>query len=211
MELFTAQDFQVFEIASFARRMEAIRGRVRPKLAAIGDALAPDLAGLVDRPVYAHVAKHARRTVNPPDDTWVALGPDRRGYKKDIHFKVVVSRHCVRLLFEVGPEYYAKDEWALGWRREVGNLAGSFPARPRLGWFRNEHDEEPQKPLSGKVEELKALSQALGGREGQLVIGRRLGEAEILSMTEARFRRAALGTFRSLAPLFSIHELRRAS
>jgi uncharacterized protein YktB (UPF0637 family) len=54
------------------------------------------------------VARHARRTVNPPDDTWVAFAPDRRGYKKHCHFKVAVSRNAVRFLFDVGPEHADK-------------------------------------------------------------------------------------------------------
>src|SRR5690606_33022218 len=101
---FTERDFRVFDIPGFQERMTAIGQRIRPKLADIGEALAPEIAGLVDRPVWAHVARRARRTVNPPDDTWVAFAGDRRGYKKDAHFKVAVSRGALRLLFELGPE-----------------------------------------------------------------------------------------------------------
>ena len=100
MELFTASDFKVFDIQGFNERMAAIMLKIRPKLTSMGETLAPKVSTLVDRALFVHVAKHARRTVNPPDDTWAALGPDQRGYKKDVHFKVAVSRHCVRFLFE---------------------------------------------------------------------------------------------------------------
>src|SRR5688572_27122353 len=109
MDLFTSEDFKVFDIPDFGNRMNAIRSAIRPKLAVIGNALVPKVAALVDHPLHVHVAKHARRTVNPPDDTWAALAQDSRGYKKDVHFKIAVSRHCVRFLFEVGPEYYEKE------------------------------------------------------------------------------------------------------
>ena len=36
---------------------------------------------------YPHVAKHARRSVNPPKDTWVAFATSKRGYKMLPHFK----------------------------------------------------------------------------------------------------------------------------
>ena len=77
--------------------MQQIHTRLRPKLEALGHSLLPGVSRATGSPAYAHVARHARRTVNPPDDTWVAFGPDLRGYKKHPHFKVAVSRHCVRL------------------------------------------------------------------------------------------------------------------
>src|SRR6185369_10369555 len=105
MELFIPGDFKVFDLQAFHDRMGAIMLKIRPKLTSMGEALAPKVSQIVDRPLFVHVAKHARRTVNPPNDTWAAMGADQRGYKKDVHFKVAVSRHCVRLLFEAGPEY----------------------------------------------------------------------------------------------------------
>src|SRR6059036_18208 len=99
MELFTSADFKIFDIAAFHERMGSILMKIRPKLTSIGETLAPKVSELVDRPLFVHVAKHARRTVNPPDDTWAAFGRDPRGYKKDVHFKVAISRHCVRFLF----------------------------------------------------------------------------------------------------------------
>lgn len=85
---FTAADFDVFTIPGFEPRMTALKAQVRPKLEAIGAEVAPRLAALVGAPMYPHVAKHMRRTVNPPDDTWVAFSPNARGYKAHPHFQV---------------------------------------------------------------------------------------------------------------------------
>lgn len=207
MDLFTAQDFRVFGIAGFEDRMRALRSRVRPKLAAIGEDLAPAVASIVDRPIHPHVAKHARRTVNPPDDTWVALGGDKRGYKKDVHFRVAVSRNCVRFLFEVGPDYYDKTEWALQWRRDMGLVGEVLGGGRRLGWFRDEHDEEPAALLAGlSGPALLDLGKELTRRrDGQLVLGRRVDLKDALGMSSASFRRAALTTFKSLGPLFALN------
>src|SRR5690625_4597306 len=38
--------------------------------------------------MYTHIARHARRTVNPPDDTWVAFSSSKRGYKMLPHFQL---------------------------------------------------------------------------------------------------------------------------
>ena len=102
---FTAKDFLVFAIPDFAGRMAAIKKQIQPKLFALAEEISPKLKVVAGSDIFFHVAKHMRRTVNPPDDTWVAFGPEKRGYKKTQHFKVAISLHCVRFLFEVGPEF----------------------------------------------------------------------------------------------------------
>ena len=210
MELFTAKDFKVFEISGFHERMGAIAASVRPKLAGIGEELAPKLAGMIDQPLFVHVAKHARRTVNPPDDTWAAIGAGRRGYKKDVHFKVAVSRNCVRLLFEVGPEYYDKSEWALKWNRDIKEIAEAVRSKRNLAWFKDEHDEDPEAVLSEwSLDELGSLARELTRRKnGQLVVGRRIDRKELLQMKPAQFKRIALNTFKPVSGLFSLHDQR---
>lgn len=208
--LFDRQDFGAFDVTGFEERMHAIREHLRPRLMEIGETLADPISALVDQPVYPHVARHARRRVNPPDDTWVAFGPDRRGYKKDVHFKVAISRNCVRLLFEVGPEYYDKPSWARSWKRDFRSLKESLQSGDDLGWYQDEHDETPQCLLrSLSAAQLRELGQEpVRRRDGQLVIGRRLGESTVLGMKEAAFERAVVGTFRSTAPLFGLHDRR---
>lgn len=208
MELqgFAARDFRVFDLPGFAERMAAIRGQVRPKLEALGAALAPEVARLAGTAIHAHVARHARRTVNPPDDTWVAFGPDRRGYKKAPHFKVAISRHCVRFLFELGPELAAKAEWAEAWRREAARLRRTLGRTRDLGWFRNEHDEEPAAPLVDlDVEGWRRLADVLTRtRDGQLVLGRRVEAAEAARWDGCQYARAARETFGALRDCFRL-------
>lgn len=202
--IFAASDFRVFEIPDFAGRMRAIAQQVRPKLTALGEALSTGIGRLVGAPVFAHVAKHARRTVNPPEDTWVAFGPDRRGYKKHVHFKVAISRNCARLLFEVGPEHQDKRGWAAQWERRAGELAAILGRASGIGWFKDEHDEDPAAPVKDVgQEQFRALLRDLSRRrDGQLVLGRRLSSAEVAAMTPQAFEKAALDTFRALAPLY---------
>ena len=120
---FNASDFKVFDLQGFLPRMAAIRGQIRPKLEALGQELVTTMARATGGEAYAHVAKHARRTVNPPDDTWVAFGPDKRGYKKSCHFKVAISRHSVRSLLAAGPEYAEKKKWGRAWKKWSRALA----------------------------------------------------------------------------------------
>ena len=201
---FTANDFRVFEIPDFAGRMRAIREQVRPKLTALGESLAPHISRLIKGEVFPHVAKHARRTVNPPEDTWVAFGPDRRGYKKHTHFKVAVSKNCVRYLFEVGPEHEDKRGWARRRERRPADLIAIVKRGQDIGWFKNEHDEDPAASAgeAGPAEIRMMLGELTRRRDGQLVLGRRLSRAEVAGMTAEAFQKAALEVFRVLAPLY---------
>jgi uncharacterized protein YktB (UPF0637 family) len=186
---FNNADFKVFDVQGFRPRMEEIKSRIRPKLEAIGHSLVPAVSRATGGPAFPHVAKHARRTVNPPDDTWVAFGPDTRGYKKHCHFKVAVSRHCVRFLFEVGPEHDDKKRWATAWKRSAGRL-GPVLRRVRA-------DLAPEQ-LAELADEL------LRTRDGQLVLGRAVSADEAARWTEAQYRNAAQEAFRALAPLYRL-------
>jgi len=85
---FDRSAFDTFHIHGLDDRMTAIKERIQPNFRAIGEAVSPDLTMLLGEDVHVHIARHARRTVNPPNDTWMAFSPDKRGYKKHPHFQV---------------------------------------------------------------------------------------------------------------------------
>src|ERR1700686_5169333 len=88
---FTPTDFAVFNIQGFSARMQEIYTRVRPKLMRPGDELAPELSRKLHLEFFPHVAKHARRTVNPPAETWAAFGPSPKGYKRYGYLALCIS------------------------------------------------------------------------------------------------------------------------
>ncbi|ASI36349.1 hypothetical protein A0126_12400 [Exiguobacterium sp. N4-1P] len=85
---FTKEAFEAFEIEGLENRMEAIRERIQPVFRQIGAEVSPDLTVNLAEDMYVHIAQHARRKVNPPNDTWMAFSPNKRGYKKHPHFQV---------------------------------------------------------------------------------------------------------------------------
>lgn len=87
-EGFTQSDFETFHIDGLEPRMQAIQNRIQPKFSAIGNVLTEDLSAMVGSEMYLHIAKHRRRTVNPPQDTWLAIAGNKRGYKKHPHFQI---------------------------------------------------------------------------------------------------------------------------
>jgi uncharacterized protein YktB (UPF0637 family) len=203
---FTASDFKVFDIPGFKPRMEAIKTRIRPKLEAAGRDLLADVTRVGGGEAFIHVARHARRTVNPPDDTWVAFALDKRGYKKHCHFKVAVSRGAVRFLFEAGPELADKKRWAAAWKRHTPQLVPVLRRAKGLAWFKNEHDEEPAAVLTDlPAEDVARLGEELvRRRDGQLVLGRAVPAAEAARWAARDYARAARETFHLLAPLYKL-------
>lgn len=85
---FSQAAFDVFAIDGLDARMDKIKSEIRPSFELLGQHLAPALSALTGDEMFTHIAKHARRTVNPPKDTWVAWAADKRGYKKHPHFQV---------------------------------------------------------------------------------------------------------------------------
>ena len=147
-----------------------------------------------------------RRTVNAPDDTWVAFAADKRGYKKHCHFKVAVSRGAVRFLFEAGPEHAGKKKWIAAWKRHAPKLVPVFRRAKGLAWFKNEHDETPSAILSDlSAEEIAHLAdELLRTRDGQLVLGRMVKAEEAARWKPVDYGRAAREIFCLLAPLYRL-------
>lgn len=85
---FKREDFDTFTIDGLDERMKAIQTRIQPKFQEMGLELVDYIAAQVGNEMYLHIAKHARRTVNPPKDTWLAIADNKRGYKKHPHFQI---------------------------------------------------------------------------------------------------------------------------
>jgi uncharacterized protein YktB (UPF0637 family) len=203
---FTESDFKIFDLEGFAPRMEAIRSRILPKLEAAGRELLPDVSRIAGGEAFPHVARHARRTVNPPDDTWVAFGSDKRGYKKYCHFKLAVSRGAVRFLFEAGPEHADKKRWFAAWKRDAPKLVPVLRRSEGLAWFKNEHDETPAALLADlSPEDVTRLGEQLvRTRDGQLVLGRGVSTKQAATWKPADCLNAARETYHVLAPLYRL-------
>lgn len=117
------REFAIFTIEGFAERMSGIRSYIQPKLRALGERLQAHVGRLYGEPCYAHVAKHMRRKVNPPPETWVAFSPSHRGYKQFCHYAFVVSRDGVHARLIVKSESPNRAAMAERLRKAARELA----------------------------------------------------------------------------------------
>ncbi|MFH1809678.1 MAG: DUF1054 family protein [Pseudomonadota bacterium] len=104
MAVFNRDDLAVFSIPEPEARISAIEGRLDPKLQSLGHELIDELAVRTGEELHAALAVHTRKKKTPPDETWLALGPGARNYKKEPFFAVGVSLNAVHVRVQVREE-----------------------------------------------------------------------------------------------------------
>ena|GEM_PF-27228 len=86
--MFTEKEFAAFEVAGLDERMAVIRAQIQPIFQELDTYFAEQLAPELGTELFVHIAQHRRRTVYPPENTWSALSPNKRGYKMQPHFQL---------------------------------------------------------------------------------------------------------------------------
>ena len=124
---FTDTDFNVFTIEGLEYRMDALKTNIRPKLEFLGNHFSPTLSSMLGEEIYPHVAKHARRTINPPNDTWVAFSVNSRGYKMLPHFQIGLWGTHLFIWFAIIYEAPRKVEFAQTLQMNLNKIYSSIP------------------------------------------------------------------------------------
>lgn len=124
---FTQADFDVFTIPGLESRMAALIRHVRPKLTDLGGQVKPLLSSLCGEEMHPHVARHARRTINAPNDTWVAWANSRKGYKAYPHFQVGLFSSHLFIQFAIIYESNHKETFADHAEKQLTKLRNEIP------------------------------------------------------------------------------------
>ncbi|QTH46042.1 DUF1054 domain-containing protein [Cohnella sp. LGH] len=198
---FEDKDFEVFEIEGLEARMEALIARVRPKFHQLGERMTPFLTEACGEEMFTHVAKHARRTVNPPNDSWVAFAPNKRGYKAHPHFQIGLWSTHVFVQFAVIYECPSKDQFAERALAELSSIRGSVPS----SYVWSKDHMVPTGLVHGDLadDELKELFTRLKTvKAAELTCGIHIQRGDPLLADGEAFMKRAEDTFRTLLPLY---------
>ncbi len=196
---FRAEDFAVFKIEGFSERMERIYDRVRPRLIRLGGELAPELARTQHLEFFPHVAKHARRTVNPPPETWVAFGPSPRGYKRYGYLALCISAAGLHARAVVKSEADRRGEMANRIRESAPRLIKDFKGARLAQYDKWSFTELPAgEPASASA--FGAMADALDKKTGGIDVGFGWNMREAIRLDRAE----VIDAFRELAPLYRI-------
>jgi uncharacterized protein YktB (UPF0637 family) len=194
---FTAVDFEVFKVEGFSERMQQIYEHVRPKLIRLGDELAPELARRLHMEFFPHVAKHARRTVNPPPETWAAFGPSPKGYKRYGYLALCISGAGLHARTVVKAEADHRPEMAQIIKAHTEQLIKDFKGTKIAHYDKWDFHELPPEEPAGK-ELFAALNGALSKKTGGIDVGFGWNVKQALKLDRAEM----LEAFRELEPLY---------
>ncbi|KRG11972.1 YktB family protein [Lederbergia galactosidilytica] len=197
---FEQQDFDTFLIHGLDERMEAIQERIQPKFREIGDTLAADLSAMIGSEMFLHIAKHARRTVNPPQDTWLAIAANKRGYKKHPHFQVGLFDDHVFIWLAFIYELPNKDKMAQNFLDHLKMVHETIPADYMISQDHMKKDAAPLHDLDLE----KILTRFRDVKKAEFLIGKHIAPTDPLLKDGDRFLAFTKETFESLVPLYHL-------
>ena len=169
---FNEEAFKVFEVDGLAERMAALDTYVRPQLHALGDHFADYLETVTGEQFYPHVAKHARRTVNPPKDTWVAIATNQRGYKMMPHFQIGLFEDHLFVMYGMMHEDKNKAQDVEVFEKNMDTLM-NLPADFQISLDHTKPDKSKISHLSTEDVE-KGISRAKNVKKGEFFVARSL-------------------------------------
>jgi uncharacterized protein YktB (UPF0637 family) len=196
---FKPYDFEVFSVEGFNERMSQIYEHVRPKLIKLGDELAPELARKLKMEFFPHVAKHARRTVNPPPETWAAFGPSPRGYKRYGYLALCISGAGLHARVVVKSEADRRGAMAAGLIKNLSELVRAFRGTRLIRYDNWDFHRLPQ-GLVADSDLFKELAGRLQKKTGGIDVGFGWNVRESLRLERAEL----LDAFRELEPLYRV-------
>lgn len=198
---FDASDFDVFSIPGLEPRMEALIARVRPKLTRLGELLAPELSALAGAELFPHVAKHARRTVHPPEDTWVAWAANKKGYKMLPHFQVGLFGTHLFAQFAIIYESPNKTVFARALSAELDAVRRTVPDDYR--WSTDHTRPETTAHGDMSAEAFAAMADKLARlKNAEAMVGIRVDRGDPLLQDGAALYETIYRTFETLMPLY---------
>ncbi|MBI0578339.1 DUF1054 domain-containing protein [Neobacillus cucumis] len=200
---FTNEDFDVFLIEGLEARMEALKETIRPKLEFLGQYFSPLLAALTGDEMYVHVAKHARRTINPPKDTWVALANNARGYKMLPHFQIGLWNTHLFIWFAVIYESPQKEVIGERFTKKLNKLYKETPKD--FVWSVDHTKPETVKHQELSKEELQSFFQRLQTvKKAEILSGFVMDREKVIQLKPEELLEEIETVFKQVAPLYKL-------
>ncbi|UMT76609.1 YktB family protein [Staphylococcus roterodami] len=198
---FTPKDFKAFDVDGLDARMEALNEYIRPQLHQLGDYFSDFFTSQTGEIFYPHVAKHARRSVNPPKDTWVAFATNKRGYKMLPHFQIGMFKDQLFVMFGIMHEAKDKASRAKVFERNFKAIK-QLPDDYRVSLDHMKPDKPFIKDLTD--DELKeAIQRAINVKKGEFFIARAITPQDKRLKSDKAFLAFLEETFDQFLPFYT--------
>lgn len=200
---FTNEDFDVFFIDGLENRMNAIKEKIRPKLESLGCNYAPSLSALTGDEIFAHVAKHARRTKNPPNDTWVAFANNPRGYKMLPHFQIGLWSTHLFIWFAIINESPFKQDYGKEFEKKLEKIYDIIPGNFSWSVDHTKTDTFQHRDLS--KQQLKSFFQNLQTmKKAEILCGLEIDRQTAVNMNTSDIEKTIDEVFNKLTCLYKL-------
>lgn len=200
---FTHDDFSVFTIDGLDERMEALKTTIRPKLEDLGNHFSTVLSAETGNEMFPHVARHARRTKNPPNDTWVAFASSPRGYKMLPHFQIGLWETHIFIWFAVIYEAPNKEEFGKKLEEQLDEIFKEIPKE--FVWSGDHTKPNVYKHADLSKDELKNLFNRLQTvKKAEILCGVNINREDAVKMSANQFISAADDVFKKLLPFYKM-------
>ncbi|KMY45129.1 hypothetical protein AC622_13580 [Bacillus sp. FJAT-27916] len=200
---FTNDDFNVFQIDGLDARMDAIKTIIRPKFELLSDVFTEELSVLTKEPMYPHIAKHARRTINPPNDTWIAFSSNPRGYKMVPHFQIGLWETHLFIWYAVIYEAKGKEPIGQHFLSRTQEIQESIPANYVWSIDHMKPDVIHHDTLS--TEDLNKMFERLATvKKAELLCGFQLSRDEAVKIPGDELIEMIRDVFVHLLPLYNV-------
>ncbi|GHI01386.1 YktB family protein [Neobacillus kokaensis] len=198
---FTNEDFDVFLIDGLEPRMDALKERIRPKLETLGSYFEPTLSAITGEEMFVHVAKHARRTINPPKDTWVAFANNKRGYKMMPHFQIGLWHTHLFIWFAVIYEAPQKSEIGEKFSKKAAKIYKEIPED--FVWSVDHTKPETIKHQQISKDELKNIFERLQSvKKAELLCGYTIDRDQAIMLGSEGLLEKINDVFQKVIPLY---------
>lgn len=200
---FTSDDFAVFQLPGLDERMAAIQERIQPKFRTLGGRLAEELSLLSGQEMHLHIARHARRKVNPPKDTWMSVCGSKRGYKAHPHFQLGLFNDHLFLWLALIYELPNKKNIASAFLNRLDEVVRGVPE----SFVISQDHMKKEAVTAGHMSEADWKATLVRFRDvgkAELLIGRHLAADDEVLRDEDELAAFALSTYETLLPLYRI-------
>ncbi|MFZ8285005.1 YktB family protein [Staphylococcus aureus] len=198
---FKPKDFKAFNVEGLDARMEALNEYIRPQLHELGEYFSDFFTSQTGETFYPHVAKHARRSVNPPKDTWVAFATNKRGYKMLPYFQIGMFEDQLFVMFGIMHEAKDKATRAKVFERKFKAIQ-QLPDDYRVCLDHMKPDKPFIKDLTD--DDLKeAIQRAINVKKGEFFIARAITPQDKRLKSDKAFIAFLEETFDQFLPFYS--------
>jgi len=200
---FEQEDFDLFLVDGLEERMEILKAQLRPKFEVLGTELSQEVAVITGEEMFPHVAKHARRKTNPPNDSWVAIAGNKRGYKMMPHFQIAVWHTHVLIQWGIIYEAKNKEVFADNLLKNIKHVKENIPAHYQWSKDHMKPEGTIQSEMANK--DFEDFAHRLKyNKNGEIMVGLNIPKEKAVEMSPKEFYQTVVDAWSKLNYLHTL-------